>query len=327
MLVKEYHRIGLSDGFEAMPRTPIARRAQEVLEIGQDQEDVGDPNQEFLDTDDTLSENSFVLDDLTNSTPLTARAKRAEKRRLKAAKQVSKALKSQEKVSLNVRDEDVARIARAIHGDGYDTSLQGSHPLATDHNIEEVINRNKSYCSSILSHNQALKRSIRQARRDPTGQKGPQGHRKSDEFEDTIEDKEEVVAAILIELGISEDHPHTGYKQSTSWEAKDAARKKKQVVQKLRQLILDDIEKHENQQRETLVRCAGFWRYCGQAIFERMTENARNVNWSTGENLRRQRDAPEVLLANGEDRREAAEERQREEEIEEEIGRLHFEER
>ena len=315
VLVKEYQNICLSDGFEALPRTPLVRPAQDALEIVQDQEDAGDVTQDVLDTDDTLSENGVIFEDLTNSTPQTARARREEKRRLKAAKQVSKALKNQEKVSLNVRDEDIAQIARAIHGDTLDSSAQGSHPLATDYNIEEVIDRNKGFCSAILSHNQALKRTIRQARRDEKGNKLQKGHRKSGELEDTLEDKEDVVTASLIELGISEDNPRTGYKQSSSWDARESAKRKKQIAQKLRQLILEDIEKHENQQRETLVRCAGFWRYCDQAIFERMTENARNVNWSTGENLRRERDAQEAPLANGDDEQPQA----REEEIHEEV--------
>lgn len=55
------------------------------------------------------------------------------------------------------------------------------------------------------------------------------------------------------------------------------------IVTKLRDLIKDDLEKHENEVRGTYVRAGGFWRYVGKTVFERMTEIARTIDVESGE--------------------------------------------
>lgn len=217
---------------------------------------------------------------------LTKSEKRDQKRQARVAKSLSKTRKNQDKITIAVREEDIERVAKIIHGNSYRSPRDDAHPLATDATIEEVIERNIGFCSSIASHNKALLESMAQTRKRRISEKDK---RMSSQRAESAVDIEDVVTAILAQLDIitpmapasTSKTPQTPRHLIGSPKARNA------LFRKLRDTVREDIEKYENEQRETASRCAGFWRYCGKAIFDRMSENAKEIDWRTGENLRK----------------------------------------
>ena len=240
-------------------------------------------------TDETGSQ-TFALSDLSANLPKPTKAeKRGWRKQEKAVKSQQKAIKNQERFTIAIRNEDVEKVARVIHGESYDPFKNEAFPLAGDTTIQDVINRNIGYTSAIHNHNQELKRSIAVARKDK--KMAQQRRRRSSQNDDADADKQLVATAILLELGIAQSSPGPNIKghQMTPKASFKIEKSREAIVAKLRTAIMEDIEKWGSDQRNTAARCAGFWRFCGKTVFDRMTQNAREVDWKTGENLRKAR--------------------------------------
>lgn len=78
-------------------------------------------------------------------------------------------------------------------------------------------------------------------------------------------------------------HSHThGSMSSTPSLSHSHGHTKLAVLAQLRVTIADDLIKHENEQRNTLIRAGGFWRYVGRPVFERMCVIGERICWRTG---------------------------------------------
>jgi hypothetical protein len=237
---------------------------------------------------------------------------RAVKKAAKAAKSTTKAAKNQKKHVINVRAEDVSFVAEVLHG----TAANGdgaTHPLASDKTIEEVIARNISFLSGIDDHKRLLLSSIAQRRRSDRDRRksssaasGASNSSRKRRFsertnnDDSAEEDEmdDLLVAALVKLGVAGEHARAETNGAAGPGAICVAAKKKgtpgkdsastspqqipSIIALLKALIRDDLERHENEQRETCVRAGGFWRYVGRPVFERMTAIAKELDWKTG---------------------------------------------
>jgi len=205
-----------------------------------------------------------------------------------------------------VRTEDVERVRKVLHGDQEDQTGGKGHPLATDKTIEQVIERNMSFVANIQEHKRYLLQSVAGRRKSDKEKKrlnrmrrvsehrgGCGGRSNVGHIVDDITETEDLINAILIKLGVPVStgngkkggistcssfssrtpKPTTPKPNSKGPSARDA------IVEKLKDAITEDLEKHENEQRQTCVRAGGFWRYVGKPVFERMTEVASRIDW------------------------------------------------
>lgn len=295
---------------------PYAQQAVRQFDFG---------NAEFEDEENDQDDDAQTVTDTTASTadeseltltgpPKPTKAEiRAMKKATKAAKSQSKAAKNQKRHLINVRTEDVDFVAKILHGDAANAN-GATHPLASDKTIEEVIARNMGFLSSIDDHKKVLLASISQRRRSDRDRRkssstatsgGPKKRRFSERVnEDDPEDDEmqDLLVAVLVKLGVDAEHtrscgpavvvpPVTGgsAKKHGAGVNKDIACKPHQIasiVASLKALVRDDLERFENEQRETCIRAGGFWRYVGRPVFERMTRIARELDWRTGMKLK-----------------------------------------
>jgi hypothetical protein len=257
-------------------------------------------------TDDTASTIDHNEHHLMGPPKLTKAEMRAIKKASKAAKSQSKAAKNQKKYVISVRAEDVTFVAKILHGDTADTEA-ATHPLASDKTIEEVIARNMGFLSSIDEHKKMLLSSIAQRRKSERDRRksssasvGPKKRRfserglEADHAED--EEMEDLLVAALVKLGVEAEHARSGGSTAASGIAHHGSSSAKKnglganksvgglisVVTSLKALVRDDLEKFDNEQRETCIRAGGFWRYVGRPVFERMTQIARELDWKTG---------------------------------------------
>lgn len=254
---------------------------------------------------------------------LTKAEARAMKKAAKAQKSQSKAFKNQQKHVVGVRTEDVTLVETVLHGDKANTP--DTHPLASDKTIEEVIARNMGFMSSIEEHKKALLNSITQRRRSEkerrkssiatasnasSGTPGAKKRRYSQGLAEdgAEEDMEDLLVAALCKLGVDASHIRSGSGGSgaagsvkrgggggttaTANKGGSSASPSQvsSIVASLKALVRDDLERFENEQRETCVRAGGFWRYVGRPVFERMTVIARELDWKTGTKLKEQKD-------------------------------------
>jgi hypothetical protein len=231
---------------------------------------------ETVSTTSTGNENHY-------ETPSKAE-QRAYKKAMKHEKSLKKSAKNSERHILSIRQSDIDAVTTALHGNHTDTSTGTGHPLATDQDLSDVIQRNRRFVANIQEHKVYLRRSVRLARRATNSQRKSRKRGKTaDVDEASMEDEaEEVVKGVLLELDI--DMSSTASKRPDrrdSFCATPPARIAA-VVQKLRIAIHEDLEKHENEQRSTCIRAGGFWRYVGRPVFDRMTEVARCIDWRTG---------------------------------------------
>src|SRR6202008_4265053 len=103
----------------------------------------------------------------------------------------------------------------------------------------------------------------------------------------------------MVKLGVEAEHARSGGSTTASGAANNGSSAKKNglganksvggvtsVVTTLKALVKDDLEKFDNEQRETCIRAGGFWRYVGRPVFERMTQIARELDWKTGMKLK-----------------------------------------
>ena len=221
--------------------------------------------------------------------PLSITQKRALKKEIKAEKSISKASKNQQKHTVSVRREDIEAVARAIHGDDFGATSNDGHPLGTDKTIEQVVKRNLGFVSAIQEHRSALLESLAKER-DITSKNRQSQRSENDEAEllDMRERMEDLVVAVLRKIGVHSASPTLAFNAPATngfGTLGSGKRTKAAIVQKLSAAIAEDIENHENEQRQTYQRAAGFWRYANHEILVRLTEHAKKVNWATGEKI------------------------------------------
>ena len=279
--------------------------ADEEWDLGEGEENVADDDALTV-TDTTASTIDESEQHRMGPPKLTKAEMRAIKKASKAAKSQSKAAKNQKKHTISVRAEDVSFVAKILHGEPADVD-GATHPLATDKTIEEVIARNMGFLSSNEEHKKMLLSSISQRRKSEQNRRrsatafsigGPKKRRFSERGHDNDnhddDDMEDLVVAALTNLGIDPDHARSGG-PTAAVSASNGANAKKNgngankptgcitsIITALKALVRDDLERFENEQRETYIRAGGFWRYVGRPVFERMTEIARELDWKTG---------------------------------------------
>jgi len=165
-------------------------------------------------------------------------------------------------------------------------------------------------------HKQYLFRSVAAGRKENKERKRlKKRESKGETMEDTVE-TEEVVSAIMIQLGVSacvvsassgsgnsslgapfrtNNAITPGRKRASSALAISPSpsafgnKTVMAVVTKLRAAIKTDLEKHENEVHARYVRAGGFWRYVGKTVFERMTEIAAELDVGSGERWEKKR--------------------------------------
>jgi hypothetical protein len=252
-------------------------------------------DQENDDTE-TVTDATTSNSDTTAPPKLTKAETRALKKAAKVAKSQNKAFKNQAKHTISVRTEDVETVNKVLHGD---TDQVATHPLASDKTIEEVMQRNMGYMSNIADHKRQMMSSIAQKRRSERERRRSVQHNKKRRFssvgdaDDTVEEDEEteqLLAAALTNLGIAPAHAGGAASGGQSNVKKCVGKSpaagtssaQASIVANLRTLVKDDLERHENEQRETCIRAGGFWRYVGRPVFERMTKIAEELDWKTG---------------------------------------------
>ncbi len=284
----------------------------------------GDENDEHSPSSATTTTPSTTSS--TTTPRLTKADTRAAKRAAKSAKSQRKSLKNQTKLActVSVKASDVEHIASVLHGSTFsidstsnnaaDAEEGARHPLASDKNIEDVIERNRRYLGHIREHRAYLLREVggqrkKECRERVKKQQAQQkdyrmgrarrGFHEDEEDEESkvAEEEEQVVDAILTKLGITitanslaassaDRHPTTPNKRhsvsSTSGTSSSHTHTKQTVIAQLRTAIAEDLQKHENEQRHTLIRAGGFWRYVGRQVFERMCVIGEKIDWRTG---------------------------------------------
>lgn len=271
-----------------------------------DREHDDEQENDLTTADDTASISAPSTTSSGTKIPKPTKAEqRAAKREAKDAKSRRKSLKNQSKhTGIALRGSDIEAVALVLHGE---QSTDESHPLATDKCIEDVMERNRRYVTSIREHKALLlkevgrtrkleaERTARRARkrkeRDSISSGGGQlGHMGAD-GNIMDEEQEALVNAVLIKFGITTDTAGDGSvtpatpitpKRASSGGNGKATQEMAMVLAQLRIAIADDLLKHENEQRQTCIRAGGFWRYVGRQVFERMMDVAERIDWKTG---------------------------------------------
>lgn len=256
----------------------------------------GDPEPD--NPSETVASTSTTGDNDSNSQRKQSKAEvRAAKKAVKAERSRAKAARNQRRQSVPVRSEDIEAVARVLHGE-HAAEAAATHPLATDKTVEDVINRNRSFVASIEAHKKLLLSSI--ARKRKTGRErqkssgnGVRGKRRdSEESEEKEAEMDDIVTAVLTNLGIDRAHIRhgdTGYgskKEKGNKGARDASASVLTVISNLKKEIKEDLKTFEHEQRGVCIRAGGFWRYVGSKVFERMTKIAQEVDWKTGRKLK-----------------------------------------
>lgn len=196
-----------------------------------------------------------------NENPYEAPSKaeqRAYRKAIKHEKSLKKSAKNSERHTLSVRQSDIDSVTKALHGNLTDTSTGAGHPLATDQDLEDVIERNRRFVANIQEHKVYLRTSIRSARRATNSQRKSRKRGKTAEADETTTQhgSEELVNGVLLELGINmSSNPSERPDRLDSFCSTPPARIST-VAQKLRTAIHEDLEKHENEQRQTCIRAA-----------------------------------------------------------------------
>ncbi|RVX75055.1 hypothetical protein B0A52_01332 [Exophiala mesophila] len=278
-------------------------------EVANENENEIEPEHEHEhdDTSTITSTSSTSPFPTTTTIPKLTKAElRAQKKAAKMAKSTSKAAKNQAKHIVTVRSEDVDAVNRILHGEA-DQQARNTHPLASDKTIEQVIARNMGFMSNIQEHKKALMNSIAQRRRTQRekdrrkSQRGRLSVAAEDELNEEAEELETLLTAVLVKLGVGEQDVHAVRQHRSSHHVQLGSAKKNNnnnvvstngdanstanrlsIVANLKTLVKDDLERHENEQRETCVRAGGFWRYVGKPVFDRMTQVAEQLDWKTG---------------------------------------------
>jgi hypothetical protein len=278
-LVKEYESLTTSSDAEETTTRKKAVQPENLHNVGHDERQGRQMERSDTGSRSTTSTSIGRRDD-----NISKAEQRAYRKAIKHEKSLKKSAKNSERHTIALCQSDIDAVTKALHGDLTDTRNGTGHPLATDHNLEDVIERNLHFVANIQEHKVYLRRSVRTARRTTNGQKKSRKNGRLSNADESSADheSEELVRGVLLELGIDlsateNERPDSRDSFSTTPPAKIAA-----VVRKLRTAILEDLEKHENEQKQTCIRAGGFWRYVGKPVFDRMTEVARCIDWRTG---------------------------------------------
>ncbi|KEF55759.1 uncharacterized protein A1O9_08510, partial [Exophiala aquamarina CBS 119918] len=268
------------------------------------------------DADDENDGNETTTDTMTSDSMVppckaTKAEKRVLKRAAKAAKSQNKAAKNQAKHTISVKSEDVELVNTVLHGKVTPTT---EHPLAQNKTIEEVINRNMGFMSSIDEHKKQLMASIALRRKNDRERRNATlvvaenkkrrfsalSHSSYNDEDDEDDETETLLTAVLTKLGIDREHVKSGSGSAKKNVGKNPSMsgtpgapynnsrsvRRRDIVGNLRTLVKDDLEKFENDHRETCIRAGGFWRYVKKPVFERMTKVVGEVDWKTGAKLK-----------------------------------------
>ncbi|EHY53148.1 hypothetical protein HRR90_003783 [Exophiala dermatitidis] len=259
-------------------------------------------------TDETVSTDGWT----SNKQPKMTKAEtRAMKRAAKQEKKETKAFKNQAKHhNVGIHKENIDFVATILHGDAKNDA--SNHPLASDKTIEEVMQRNLGFLSAMEDHNKDLMASIAKRRKSDrerrsnrnngtwgkNGKKRRSSGNNNHDADDTDDEAEYLLVAVLTNLGVHSTHIPTPTDKNgkanaipkSPWgggmgNVPGANAEIAAIVANLKALVKEDLERHENELRETWVRAGGFWRYVGKAVFDRMTEIAKNLDWKTGAKL------------------------------------------
>lgn len=256
-------------------------------------------NGEHDDIDTSSVSNASVV---TKTPKLSKSDVRAAKREAKSAKSKRKSLKNQTKHIVTVKASDVEHVNLILHGDQNSTE---SHPLASDKCIEDVMNRNRKYVSYIAEHKALLLKEVGKTRKAEQEARWRKARKRkdrssvshSDEHQHKAgilvmdEEEEALVNAVLIKFAVPVEPTTDGNgspatpitpKRASSGSSRASSQEKAMVLAQLRVAIAEDLQKHENEQRQTCIRAGGFWRYVGRQVFERMMEISERIDWKTG---------------------------------------------
>ncbi|OQV04265.1 hypothetical protein CLAIMM_09175 [Cladophialophora immunda] len=304
---------------------PYVQQAVRQLDGGNDNfdDEEGDQDDDAQTVTDTTTSTTDESDRQRIPPKLTKAEARALKKAAKAAKSQVKAAKNQQKHTINVRTADVSFVAEVLHGANTSTGghLGATHPLASDKTIEEVIARNMGFMASIEAHKKTLLSSIAQRRKSErerrkssiAGASNHGGGGKKRRYSEGVHDcdteddeMEDLLVAVLVKLGVDGGHARSsgcpanavavaangvgakknGVGAGINKAPASSSQQTPSLVAALKALVKDDLERFENEQRETCVRAGGFWRYVGRPVFERMTKIARELDWKTGVKLK-----------------------------------------
>ena len=93
--------------------------------------------------------------------------------------------------------------------------------------------------------------------------------------------KKEIEDDVQIDKIISTVMTGLGVQTSTTKTTKEL----KRLHARLRTAITDDLKSFDNEQRETMERMAGYWRYANKRTYNQMVENNELWDWATGQKL------------------------------------------
>ena len=256
-LTKEYLKL---NAVKDTKETPSRKRAASIRHPLQNVNNIGGwerpaapqgANDVEISSTSTSKENS-------HDTPSKAE-KRASKKAVKYDRSLKKSTRNSERHIVSIRQSDIEKVTKALHGESEDTSTGSGHPLATDQDLKEVIERNRRFVANISEHKVYLRKSAAAARKATNGQRKKHLGKTIEADPTADENVEEIVNGVLLQLGI--DSIGTLGKRPDKLDSfcSTPPAKMASVMSKLRTAIREDIEKHENEQRQTCIRAGGFW--------------------------------------------------------------------
>ena len=187
---------------------------------------------------------------LGQSSPLAGAEQRAMKRAARAEKSTKKALKNQKRYVVTVRQGDIDRAARTIHGDIYSTQGRSGHPLITDTTLEDVLQENLGFALWNDRYRPYLKRLAPKDKRPHDGsvESKPQSTENHLRIA-PVNDVDKLVSAVLVEFGST----------PAASERPSGRSEKASLLQRFTNAIGEDVQKHDNEMQQTRVRAGGYW--------------------------------------------------------------------
>ncbi|KAK2736390.1 hypothetical protein FQN57_000767 [Myotisia sp. PD_48] len=198
----------------------------------------------------------------------SVRERREQRRATKLEKDITKALKHQEKlgsaVPLSIQTD---KVDKAIHGDDLDADADNS--MTPQRAQAVLVTCMKKFQELQNQKEEQHSKSPDRRRPEPSGNTCS-----SPENGDNGTNKAELplIREIFAELGI---------RLKTDGSSKE----RKTLVAKAAEAIYGDIEAISNEARETMKRATGYWRWANKRVFNGMVRNSYLVDWETGENL------------------------------------------
>ncbi len=216
-------------------------------------------------TDETVADDWEECQDLfneddTSPPPLPSTKENIHSKKAQRAER--KLAKNQAKFS-GITNEDVNRVDKALHPPQLDqVGLPGStlDPLA-----HSAIEANIAFNPSTFKYS-SLRQSVHTKRLLKNN-----GSAKIDEGDSQIREAANL-AIILHRLGITTTVPHN-------------PRERKSLLAKLHETIRYDLECVANEDRDTMMRMAGYWRYANRRTYNVMVRNNQLWDWTTGAKL------------------------------------------